>query len=72
MRFVKRICHSKTPAPTLVRAFISQHPIAEVSAELTRLSVQPRIHPAEAERIVTENILRHFESEISLVARNIW
>jgi hypothetical protein len=28
---------------------------------LTRLPVQPRIHPLEAARIVTDNILPHFE-----------
>jgi len=37
------------------------HSIAEVSAALTRLPVQPRIHPVEAARIVTDNILPHFE-----------
>ncbi len=40
---------------------MSAHPIAEVYAALTRLPVQPRIHPAEAARIVTENIPPHFE-----------
>ena len=37
------------------------HSIAEVYASLTRLPVQPRIHPLEAVRIVTDNILAHFE-----------
>ncbi len=37
------------------------HSIAEVFAALTRLPVQPRIHPVEAARIVNENILPHFE-----------
>jgi predicted nucleic acid-binding protein len=37
------------------------HSIAELFAALTRLPVQPRIHPVEAARIVTENILPHFE-----------
>jgi len=37
------------------------HSIAEVFAALTRLPVQPRIHPVEAARIVTDNILPHFE-----------
>ncbi len=37
------------------------HSIAEVFAALTRLPVQPRIHPVEAGRIVTDNILPHFE-----------
>jgi hypothetical protein len=32
-----------------------------VFAALTRLPVQPRIHPVEAARIVTENILPHLE-----------
>lgn len=43
------------------RGFIGQHSIAEVFAALTRLPVRPRIHPVEAARIVTENILPHFE-----------
>lgn len=43
------------------KGFIGQHSIAEVFAVLTRLPVQPRIHPVEAARIVTENILTHFE-----------
>ena len=40
---------------------MGQHSIAEVFAVLTRLPVQSRIHPVEAARIVTENILPHFE-----------
>ena len=40
---------------------MGQHSIAEVFAALTRLPVQPRMHPVEAARIVTENILPHFE-----------
>ncbi len=40
---------------------MGQHSIAEVFAALTRLPVQPRIHPVEAARIVAENILPHFE-----------
>ena len=43
------------------RGFIALHSIAEMFAALTRLPVQPRIHPVEAARIVTENILPHFE-----------
>ena len=43
------------------KGFMGQHSIAEVFAALTRLPVQPRIHPVEATRIVTENILPHFE-----------
>ncbi len=41
---------------------MSVHSIAEVYAALTRLPVQPRIHPVEAVRIVTDNILPHFEA----------
>jgi hypothetical protein len=40
---------------------MGQHSIAELFAALTRLPVQPRIHPVEAARIVTENILPYFE-----------
>jgi predicted nucleic acid-binding protein len=43
------------------KGFISLHSVAEVYAALTRLPVQPRIHPVEAARIVTDNILPHFE-----------
>jgi hypothetical protein len=40
---------------------MGQHSIAEAFAALTRLPVQPRFHPVEAARIVSENILPHFE-----------
>ena len=43
------------------KGFMSVHSIAEVYVSLTRLPVQPRIHPLEAVRIVTDNILAHFE-----------
>ncbi len=43
------------------KGFMGLHSIAELFAALTRLPVQPRIHPIEAARIVTENILPHFE-----------
>jgi predicted nucleic acid-binding protein len=43
------------------QGFMSVHSIAEVYATLTRLPVQPRIHPAEAVRIITDNILPPFE-----------
>src|SRR6266851_3182637 len=36
------------------KGFMSAHSIAEVYAALTRLPVQPRIHPAEAVRIITD------------------
>jgi predicted nucleic acid-binding protein len=43
------------------KGFMGLHSIAEVFAALTRLPVRPRIHPVEAARIVTENLLPHFE-----------
>jgi predicted nucleic acid-binding protein len=43
------------------QGFMSVHSIAEVYAALTRLPVQPRIHPAEAARIVSDNLVPHFE-----------
>jgi len=43
------------------RGFMGLHSIAEVYATLTRLPVQPPIHPVEAARIITDNILPHFE-----------
>ena len=42
--------------------FISVHSIAEVYAALTRLPVNPRIHPVEAARIVTDNLMPHFKA----------
>ena len=44
------------------RGFMSVHSIAEMYAALTRLPVQPRIYPAEAARIINDNILPHFET----------
>jgi predicted nucleic acid-binding protein len=44
------------------KGFMSAHSIAEVYAALTRLPVEPRIHPVEAVRIITDNILPHFEA----------
>jgi len=43
------------------QGFMSVHSIAEMYAALTRSPVQPRIHPAEAARIITDNVLPHFE-----------
>jgi len=43
------------------RGFMSTHSIAEAYAALTRLPVQPRVHPSEAARIITDNLLPHFE-----------
>jgi len=41
------------------QGFVGVHSIAETFAALTRLPVQPRIHPSEAARIVRDNILKH-------------
>lgn len=38
---------------------ICAHSIAETYATLTRLPLQPRIHPSEANRLITDNILPH-------------
>jgi len=60
--------HYAQARPALVRVaagqdkgFMGLHSIAEMFAALTRLPVQPRIHPLEAARIFTDNILPHFE-----------
>src|SRR5262249_6139218 len=60
--------HYRQASPALRRVatgkdqgFMSAHSMAEVYAALTRLPVQPRIHPAEAGRIITDNLLPHFE-----------
>ena len=61
--------HYAQARPALLRVaagqdegFMSLHSIAEVFATLTRLPVQPRINAVEAARIVTDNILPHFEA----------
>ncbi len=43
------------------KGFMGVHSIAELYATLTRLPVKPRIHPVEAARIVTDNILPNFQ-----------
>ena len=40
---------------------ISVHSMAEVYSALTRMPVVPRIHPIEASRIITHNLLTHLE-----------
>lgn len=40
---------------------MSVHSIAEMYAALTRLPVHPRIHAADAVRIIVDNILPHFQ-----------
>lgn len=58
--------HHARALPTLRRVVagddtgcIAMHSIAETYAALTRLPLQPRIHPSEAGRIIRDNILRH-------------
>lgn len=46
----------------LDQGFIAVHSIAETYAVLTRVPVQPRIHPSDAARLVRENFLKHFSS----------
>jgi predicted nucleic acid-binding protein len=43
------------------RGFFSTHSIAETFAALTGLPVEPRVKPAEAARIITDNLLPHFQ-----------
>lgn len=41
------------------RGFVAVHSLAEMYAVLTRLPVQPAIHPTEARQIIEENIVAH-------------
>jgi predicted nucleic acid-binding protein len=43
------------------QGYMSLHSIAETYAALTRLPVRPRIHPAEAARMITDNIVPNFQ-----------
>lgn len=49
--------------------FIAAHSLAETYAVLTRLPLQPMIHPSEARRIIEENVLPHFQV-LSLAAKD--
>ncbi len=40
--------------------YITAHSLAEMYAVLTRLPLQPMIHPTEARRIIEENVVAHF------------
>lgn len=40
---------------------MSVHSVAETYAALTRLPVRPRIHPAEAARMIADNIAPNFQ-----------
>ena len=44
------------------KGFISTHSIAEVFAALTRLPIVPRVHPSEAARIITTNLLPYLQT----------
>ena len=44
------------------QTYISMHSVAEFYSSLTRLPVQPMVHPAEAARILEDNILPNFEA----------
>lgn len=61
--------HHTRAAPTVARVVIGEdkgfcgmHSIAEVFSTLTRMPVHPRIHPAEAVRLMAHNILGSFEA----------
>ena len=45
------------------------HSLAELHAVLTRLPLSPAIHPAEAHRLIGENVLAHFRL-VPLVAED--
>lgn len=45
------------------------HSLAELYAVLTRLPLSPAIHPAEAHRLIEENVLAHFRL-VPLVAED--
>ena len=44
-----------------MNGFISTHGLAEFYAVITRIPVDPRVHPVEAGRLIDEDILRYFE-----------
>jgi predicted nucleic acid-binding protein len=44
-----------------LQGFISSHTLAEFYSVLTRAPFIPRVHPAEAGRLLEDNILPHFE-----------
>jgi predicted nucleic acid-binding protein len=50
------------------RPWVAAHSLLELYAVLTRLPVTPRIHPAEAGRMVDENVRARFEI-VSLTCR---
>lgn len=43
------------------KGVLSSHSLAEAYAVLTRLPLQPAIHPSEAHRIIEENFVPHFD-----------
>jgi predicted nucleic acid-binding protein len=45
------------------RGVVSVHSLAEMYAVLTRLPLIPRIQPAEAAKIVSDNVVRHFNMQ---------
>jgi predicted nucleic acid-binding protein len=45
------------------RGAVSVHSLAEIYAVLTRLPIIPRIQPAEAAKIVGDNVVRHFNTQ---------
>ena len=42
------------------RGWISVHAIAEVFSALTRMPIRPKIHPADAARVIVDDLLGHF------------
>jgi predicted nucleic acid-binding protein len=44
-----------------LQGYISTHVLAEFYSVITRVPFKPRVHPAEAERLLNENILPYLE-----------
>ena len=51
------------------KGFVCCHSLAELYAVLTRLPLSPAIHPAEAHRLIAENVIAHFRL-VPLVAED--
>jgi predicted nucleic acid-binding protein len=49
------------------RGVVSVHSLAEMYAVLTRLPLIPRIQPAEAAKIVSDKVVRHFNVQTPLI-----
>lgn len=67
--------HHARALPAIERAlkakntgYVAAHGLAEMYAVLTKLPITPRIGPEDARRLVTDNVVAHFEV-VALTAR---